>query len=615
MTKEPRLKFTDKELADNSPVGAAARKAKKAAEKADKAQAKIPRRKQPKIALRFEDDAEPSPKDKPLSSQGRDRSVPEKQKALKRAVQEPAGKKSASKSKFALRFDPQEKKPPKHPNAYARDAPRNAVRQAIQENTQEQDENENVGVEAAQTAEEIEHRAEGVLHEVHYSTEMRPYRGAQKAEEKLGKANLDYLQKKAQAEHPTSNPVSRWRQKQEIKRQYAAAKAGKATTHNTAEAVSSGVSSAVETVKEIGKKLFSNKKLWTAVLGIFFLLSFLLNVMSSCSVIIEGVGSVLAGSTYPASDNALLGAEAMYKGKEDDLRQYLNSYESSHDYDEYHFDLDEITHDPYVLSSLLSALDPNSLSLGAVAELIDRIFDQQYILTENVVTETRYKTETKTRNEYTYNAESGSYEWHSYAYTEQVPYDYTICTVTLENRDLSHLPVEILTSSQLNMYATYMATLGNRPDLFPGSPYVELYLNKTDQSFDFPPDALSDDRVAAMLKEAQKYLGYPYVWGGSSPSTSFDCSGYVCWVVNHSGWNIGRLSAQGICNICTPISASNLKPGDLVFFKGTYDTPGVSHCGIYVGNGTMIHCGDPIKYANINTTYWQSHFYMFGRLP
>ncbi|MCQ2501927.1 MAG: NlpC/P60 family protein, partial [Lachnospiraceae bacterium] len=463
--------------------------------------------------------------------------------------------------------------------------------------------------------EEIEHRAEGVLHEVHYSAEMRPYRGAQKAEGKLEKANLDYLQKKAQAEHPTSNPISRWRQKQEIKRQYAAAKAGKATTHNTAEAVSSGVSSAVETVKEIGKKLFSNKKLWTAVLGIFFLLSFLLNVMSSCSVIIEGVGSVLAGSTYPASDNALLGAEAMYKGKEDDLRQYLNSYESSHDYDEYHFDLDEITHDPYVLSSLLSALDPNSLSLGAVAELIDRIFDQQYILTENVVTETRYKTETKTRNEYTYNAESGSYEWHSYTYTEQVPYDYTICTVTLENRDLSHLPVEILTSSQLNMYATYMATLGNRPDLFPGSPYVELYLNKTDQSFDFPPDALSDDRVAAMLKEAQKYLGYPYVWGGSSPSTSFDCSGYVCWVVNHSGWNIGRLSAQGICNICTPISASNLKPGDLVFFKGTYDTPGVSHCGIYVGNGTMIHCGDPIKYANINTTYWQSHFYMFGRLP
>lgn len=617
MTKEPRLKFTDKELAENSPVGTAARKAKKAAEKADKVQAKIPRRKQPKIALRFEDDAEPSPKDKPLSSQGRERSAPEKQKALKRAVQEPVGKKSVPNSKSVLRFEQQEKKPPKHPNAYARDAPRNAVRQAIQENTQEQDENENVGVEATQTAEEIEHRAEGVLHEVHYSAEMRPYRGAQKAEEKLEKANLDYLQKKAQAEHPTSNPVSRWRQKQEIKRQYAAAKAGRTaqTANNTAEAASTVVTSTVEKIKEFGSQLFQNKKLWAVILAIMLGLSFFLNVMSSCSVIVEGVGSVLAGSTYPASDDTLLGAEAMYKAKEDELRLYLNTYESTHDYDEYHFDLDEISHDPYVLSSFLSALDPNGLSVGAVAEIISRLFDQQYILTEDVTTETRYKSETKTDWQYVYNPDTGSYEWQSYTYTEQVPYDYTICNVRLENKDLSHLPVDILTESQLQMYATYMATLGNRPDLFPESPYKDLYTNKDGLSFELPPEALSDERAAAMIKEAQKYLGYPYVWGGSSPSTSFDCSGYVCWVVNHSGGNIGRLSAQGICNICTPISASNVKPGDLVFFKGTYNTPGVSHCGIYVGNNTMIHCGDPIKYANLNTTYWQSHFYTFGRLP
>lgn len=351
------------------------------------------------------------------------------------------------------------------------------------------------------------------------------------------------------------------------------------------------------------------------VLAIALLMMFFLNVVSSCSVIVEGVGSVLAGSTYPASDSALLNAEAAYTAKEEELQRYLDNYASTHDYDEYHFDLDEISHDPYVLLSLLSAMNPGDWTASEISRMVDDLFDRQYILTEFVETETRYRTETRTDYEYVYNPDTGLYEWQSYTHTVQVPYEYRICTVTLENRDLSHLPVELLSGSQLNMYATYMATLGNRPELFPDSPYVDLYLNKTDQSFDIPADTIPSDRVAAMLQEAQKYLGYPYVWGGSSPATSFDCSGYVCWVVNHSGWNIGRLSAQGICNVCTPISAANVQPGDLVFFKGTYDTPGVSHCGIYVGNNTMIHCGDPIKYANLNTNYWQSHFYCFGRLP
>ena len=342
---------------------------------------------------------------------------------------------------------------------------------------------------------------------------------------------------------------------------------------------------------------------------------FFLNVVSSCSVIVEGVGSVLAGSTYPASDSALLNAEAAYTAKEEELQRYLDNYTGTHDYDEYHFDLDEISHDPYVLLSLLSAMNPGDWTASEISRMVEDLFDRQYILTELVETETRYRTETRTDYEYVYNPDTDSYEWRSYTHTVQVPYEYRICTVTLENRDLSHLPVEVLSGSKLNMYATYMATLGNRPELFPDSPYVDLYLNKTDQSFDIPADAIPSDRVAAMLQEAQKYLGYPYVWGGSSPATSFDCSGYVCWVVNHSGWDIGRLSAQGICNVCTPISAANAQPGDLVFFKGTYDTPGVSHCGIYVGNNTMIHCGDPIKYANLNTNYWQSHFYCFGRLP
>mgnify|MGYP000808729019 CR=1 FL=1 len=199
--------------------------------------------------------------------------------------------------------------------------------------------------------------------------------------------------------------------------------------------------------------------------------------------------------------------------------------------------------------------------------------------------------------------------------TYQVPYDYYICTVTLENFNLSHVPVYIMSEEQLGMYATYMATLGNRPDLFPGSGYIGKYVEGSYTDYDIPPEALDDEVFAAIIKEAEKYLGYPYVWGGSSPSTSFDCSGFVSWVINHSGWDVGRLGAQGLCNICTPVSSANVKPGDLVFFTGTYDTPGVSHVGIYVGNNMMIHCGDPISYANLNSSYWQSHFYRYGRLP
>ena len=232
------------------------------------------------------------------------------------------------------------------------------------------------------------------------------------------------------------------------------------------------------------------------------------------------------------------------------------------------------------------------------------LFDRQYILTEDVVVETRYRTETDTWTD-----EDGN----SHTDTYQVPYDYYICTVTLENFNLSHVPVYVMGEDQLSRYAIYMATLGNRPDLFPDSPYVNKYITGKPGDYEVPGEYLDDETFAAMLAEAQKYIGYPYVWGGSSPATSFDCSGYVSWVINHSGWNVGRLGAQGLYNICTPISSP--KPGDLVFFKGTYDTPGVSHCGIYVGDGKMLHCGDPIGYANLNTSYWQSHFYAYGRLP
>ena len=271
-----------------------------------------------------------------------------------------------------------------------------------------------------------------------------------------------------------------------------------------------------------------------------------------------------------------------------ELGSGLDTYTSTHNYDEYHFDLDEIEHDPYVLISILCVLHEGEWTAAQVQGTLGMLFDRQYILTERVVVETRYD-------------------------SDDEPYSWYICYVTLENFDLSHLPVYFMGEEQLARYSLYMSTLGNRPDLFPGSAYVDRYVTNPPAGYEVPGEYLDDETFAAMLSEAEKYLGYPYVWGGSSPATSFDCSGFVSWVINHSGWNVGRLGAQGLYNICTRTSSP--RPGDLVFFKGTYDTPGVSHVGIYVGDGMMIHCGDPISYANLNTSYWQSHFYAYGRLP
>ncbi|MEG0598381.1 MAG: C40 family peptidase, partial [Oscillospiraceae bacterium] len=268
-----------------------------------------------------------------------------------------------------------------------------------------------------------------------------------------------------------------------------------------------------------------------------------------------------------------------------------------HSYDEYHYDLAEIEHDPYVLTSILSAMNEGAWTLAEVQETLQMLFDKQYTLTENVEVETRYRTETDTWTDEEGNTHTDTYE---------VPYDYYICTVTLKNEDLSHVPILIMSEEQLSRFALYTATLGNRPDLFGGT--VKEFTD-----YDVPEEYLADETFKAILTEAEKYLGYPYVWGGSNPSTSFDCSGFVSWVINHSGWDVGRLGATSLYNICTPTSSP--RPGDLVFFEGTYDTAGKSHCGIYVGDGMMLHCGDPIGYADLNSSYWQAHFSAYGRLP
>ena len=282
------------------------------------------------------------------------------------------------------------------------------------------------------------------------------------------------------------------------------------------------------------------------------------------------------------------GAESAYVAMEAELQEYLDNYEATHDYDEYVFDLDEISHDPYVLLSLLTALKGGEWTLDEVQADLEMLFERQYTLTETVDTETRYDEDGKA-------------------------YEYTVCTVTLENFDLSHLPVYLLTEDKLSMYSLYMATLGNRPDLFPG------YVPSTDADTDYeiPPEALEDEQFAAMMEEADKYIGFLYVWGGSSPSTSFDCSGFVSWVVNNCGvgWSVGRLTAQGLYNICTPVSEAEAKPGDLVFFEYTYEGPWITHVGIYVGEGYMIHAGSPIGYLKFMDSYYSDNFVGFGRLP
>ena len=569
MKKEPRLQFSDADLAEpklEKPI----KRVKKAEAKADKAQAKIPKK-----------------------------TVVKKERGFDPAT---------GKVKTQLRFEEvDKKKPPSKLTHAVRDAPANLVLSQVHREVA-QSEDDNVGVEAAHKVEQAVESGGRLVQSAHRAHQLKPYRAAIRAEKKLERANLDALQKKAEIDSPTSNPVSKWQQKQAIKKQYAAAKHNQAaqTTAKAAENTAKAAKKAAEKAEKAGKYVWEHRRGFAIAAAILLMLAFLLNGLSSCSVMMDGVGSGIAASTYPSQDADMLGAEAQYCEMEAELQRYLDTYESTHDYDEYHFDLDTIEHDPYVLISMITALHQGEWTLDEVQGTLQMLFDRQYILTEDVVVETRYRTETDTWTDADGNTHTDTY---------QVPYDYYICTVTLENFNLSHVPVYIMSEEQLGMYATYMATLGNRPDLFPGSGYIGKYVEGSYTDYDIPPEALDDEVFAAIIKEAEKYLGYPYVWGGSSPSTSFDCSGFVSWVINHSGWDVGRLGAQGLCNICTPVSSANVKPGDLVFFTGTYDTPGVSHVGIYVGNNMMIHCGDPISYANLNSSYWQSHFYRYGRLP
>ena len=465
-------------------------------------------------------------------------------------------------------------------------------------------EHENVGTEGAHRSELA---AESVYRfgrrKLRKAIREHPAKAVERAESKHIKATADYYYRKTVEEHPEmqdGGAVSRYLQKQKIKRQYA--KQAREAARQTAKAAEGTASVTGKLAEKVSAYIKEHPGGLLLLLAAFLLLVVLQSCMSSLVTVGNGVAGAIGASTYAAEDADLLGAEAAYCALEDELQRYLDTYTRTHDYDEYHFDLDTIEHDPYVLLSIVCALHEGEWTLDEVRGTLQMLFDRQYILTEDVVAERRYYLETDTWTDEDGNTHSDTY---------RVYYDYYICTVTLENFNLSHLPVYIMGEETLSRYALYMATLGNRPDLFPSSPYVGKYTNKP-PAHEIPEDYLAVETFAAILKEAEKYVGYPYVWGGSSPSTSFDCSGFVSYVYNQCGWDFGRLGAQGLYNISTRTSSP--KPGDLVFFTGTYDTPGISHVGIYVGDGWMLHCGDPISYANLNTSYWQSHFYAYGKL-
>lgn len=573
----PRLQFSEEERSDPA-LKKAIQKAEKAADRLETAQGNIPKQKRLQTARRFDE--------------------------------------ATGRAKVRLYFEEADKPPNGKFSHSPADRPVREVAAAVHGKIHEV-EKENSGVEGAHKTEKFAEKTGGYakrkLKEGYRSHKLKPYRAAAKAETAARKANTNYLYQKTLRENPelSTNPLSRFYQKRKIKRQYvkdlrsgakAAGKAGSAA-NNTRKATQKAGAATGKTTDFIARH-------WKGILtveAVLLLLVVIFTGLSSCSAMLQGGVSSILGTSYTAEDRDIQGAEADYKALEANLRAEIDNIESTHPgYDEYQYHLDEIGHDPFSLASYLTAKLYDYTREEAQTEL-QALFERQYPLTLREEVEIRYRTETSTSTD----PETGE----TTTETEEVPYEYYILHVTLTNKNLSTLAGELLTPEEKERFDVYMETKGNKPDVFGENIYVPGGGQHPD--YEIPPGALSDERFAAMIGEAEKYLGYPYVWGGSSPSTSFDCSGFVCWVINKSGaGSIGRTTAQGIFNYTTPIAPSEAKPGDIIYFTGTYDSgSAVSHVGIYVGNGMMIHCGNPIQYASVNTPYWQQHFYSYGRLP
>lgn len=581
--KTTRLRFTDEEL-ENSQVKKAAMKAEKAADKADKAKEKIP------VRRKLVTDAEKaSVRSEKLRFGKVDVSVEEVAKPSK-------GKRLATKGSAV--------------------AVSSNVHKQIAQN-----EEENVGVQSAHQSEELAETAIHTVEHAGYSKKLKAYNKAERLEQRADKANITALYENQRASNPdsSSNPISRWRQKQEIKKEYAAARAGKSVASG-GTATAEGAKKATKETKKVTERMveFVSKHSHVILIVLVFglLLTVVSSALSSCSVMLQGGSNVVLGTSYTAEDENIIGANNDYKALEAALQSQINNIESTHSgYDEYRYHLDEINHNPYELASYLTVMFED-YTRAEVQSTLQELFDKQYKLTLREEIETRTRTETRTGTRTVTDPETGETTEEEYEYEVEVEYEYYILHVTLTNNGLGTVIANAgLDNDQWERYTVLLQTQGNRSHLFAD----DIYANSTGPytDYDIPGEALTDERFAKMIREAEKYLGYPYVWGGSSPSTSFDCSGFVSYVINHcgNGWNVGRLTANGLMNICDIIPPNQAKPGDLIFFQGTYDTSGASHVGIYVGNGMMIHCGNPISYTSVETNYWQQHFYCYGRLP
>lgn len=503
---------------------------------------------------------------------------------------------------------------PKKPGNLAADAISAKAHQSVRN----ADQDNNSGVEAAHFTEGSAEGAARAGSRFQYGRKLRQYKKLERLEKKANKDAVDSILAERMKSDPQagSNLFSRWRQKQAIKKEYAAAKAGAAAAENTA----SGTAKAAQGTVSITEKAFqfvqSHSHIIIGIAAVGLLVLVIAGSVSSCSVLINGGGNVVLGTSYTAEDEDLKGVETDYTKLEDKLRKQIDRIETDHPgYDEYRYNLAEIGHNPYELASLLT-VEFENYTRSQVQARLQSIFEAQYELKLEEKVEIRTRKETRVG--YRYNPITGT--GHTYTYQVTVQYEYKILNVTLLNRGVDYVARNSgLTDDQLQRYEVTLECRGNRDDLFAGIAFATpdgAGSSGEYQDYDIPGEALTDEKFRKMITEAEKYLGYPYVWGGSSPSTSFDCSGFVSWVINHcgNGWNVGRQTANGLMGKCDIIPKSEAKPGDLIFFQKTYNTSGASHVGIYVGNGMMIHCGSPIFYASIETSYWRQHYYCMGRI-
>lgn len=503
---------------------------------------------------------------------------------------------------------------PKNPGNLAADALSAKAHQSVRN----ADQDNNSGVEAAHFTEGSAEGAARAGSRFQYGRKLRQYKKLERLEKKADKDAVDSIFTERMKSDPQagSNLFSRWRQKQAIKKEYAAAKAGAAAAENTA----AGTAKAAQGTANMTEKAFqfvqSHSHIIIGIAAVGLLVLVIAGSVSSCSVLINGGGNVVLGTSYTAEDEDLKGAETDYTKLEDKLRKQIDRIETDHPgYDEYRYNLAEIGHNPYELASLLT-VEFENYTRSQVQARLQSIFEAQYELKLEEKVEIRTRKETRVG--YRYNPITGT--GHSYTYQVTVQYEYKILNVTLLNRGVDYVARNSgLTDDQLQRYEVTLECRGNRDDLFAGIAFATpdgAGSSGEYQDYDIPGEALTDEKFRKMITEAEKYLGYPYVWGGSSPSTSFDCSGFVSWVINHcgNGWNVGRQTANGLMGKCDIIPKSEAKPGDLIFFQKTYNTSGASHVGIYVGNGMMIHCGNPISYASIETNYWRQHYYCMGRI-